>query len=68
MDYLAGACELIGKILVGNKNRWGFVAQMVGSVFWIYAALHWRMYGLLIVAIPCFAVNMRNYLKWRREG
>jgi hypothetical protein len=39
MDFLAGACELFGKWIVGNKNRWGFLIQICGSAFWIYVAV-----------------------------
>jgi nicotinamide riboside transporter PnuC len=64
MDFLAGACELLGKWIVGNKNRWGFLIQICGSAFWIYVAVTHKLYGLLLVTIGCVVANLRNYRKW----
>jgi len=64
MDFVAGIFELLGLWCVGNKNRWGFVANFIGCCAWIWVAFHCHIYGLLIIVIPALGVNIRNFIKW----
>jgi hypothetical protein len=64
MDLIAGCAELIGNILVGNKNKWGFACNLLGCLVWIWVAIHCRIYGLLLVVVPGIFVNIRNFRKW----
>lgn len=68
MDWIAGICELFGSWLVGNKNRWGFACTFTGCCAWIYVAFASRVYGLLVVVIPALVINIRNFVKWTKEG
>jgi len=66
ISWIAGAIELTGNWVIGNKNRWGFVINMVCCVLWVYVALiSSEARGLLLVVIPAFFVNFRNFIKWR---
>ena len=67
MQYLAGLLELIGIVMIGNKNKWGFIVFVAGAVAWVYIALTTPMYGLLIPVIPAIGLNIRNFVKWYRE-
>ena len=67
MQYLAGLIELLAKIVVGNKNKWGFILHLVGGLLWTYVAFTTPMYGLLIITLPAIVVNIRNFIKWYRD-
>ena len=67
MDIIAGCLELCGNWLIGNKNKWGFVLNFVGCVLWICVAIHFKIYGLLIVVIPALFINVRNFIKWIKK-
>ena len=61
---------MMGKWIVGNKNRWGFIIQICGSAGWIYVALYppeRRVWGLLAVTVGCVCANVRNWRKWGKE-
>jgi len=68
MDWIAGILELSGSWFVGSKNKIGFVCNIIGCSIWIYVALHTKVYGLLVVVVPAILVNLRNYIKWTKEG
>ena len=68
LDILAGTIELYGKWITGNKNKWGWMLQVLCSILWIsYALINKHTYGLLIICIPALFVNARNFTKWRKE-
>jgi len=67
MQYIAGALELFGMVIVGNKNKWAFIIFIACSLCWIYVAFTAPMYGLLIPVIPSIGINIRNYIKWSKE-
>jgi len=68
MDWVAGILELIGLWKVGNKSRFGFVFNGICCLCWItYVITSRSAWGLLVIVVPAFFVNIRNFLKWRRE-
>jgi len=68
MDILAGLFELMGKYFVGEKARIGFVFHIIGSIFWTVIALRASIYGLLIITIPAFFLNIINFIKWSKKN
>lgn len=68
IDWIAGAFELTGSWIIGNKNKYAFVCWMICGVLWAIVAFKTGVYGLLIVVIPSFFMNMRNFCKWCRTN
>jgi len=69
LDYIAGSLELIGLWKVGNKNRWGFAYNLLCNLCWIAFVLKSSVaYGILLVVIPAMIVNIRNFLRWKKNG
>lgn len=66
IDLLAGAVDLAGCYIVGNKRKVGFVLNFVGNLGWVYVAFSMRVYGLLLVVLPALVLNVRNYHKWSK--
>lgn len=65
IDIFAGIIELIGIWRVGCKKRDSFVFFIICNILWIIAGIYYKMYGLLIVVIPAFFINIRNFKKWK---
>ena len=69
MDWIAGALELLGNYIIGNKSRWGFVINALCCACWVSYVLYVKSaYGLLLVVVPSFIINVRNFVKWTREN
>ena len=68
VSWIASALELCGMWLVGNKNKWGFVIFMVGAVMWTAIGIFsWPVTGILLVVVPAFFINLRNFLRWKKQ-
>jgi nicotinamide riboside transporter PnuC len=66
MSWIAGIFELFGVWLVGNRNRLGFLLNIVGCILWCIIAVYVPgARGILLVAIPAIFINIINYFKWR---
>ena len=68
VDWIACILELSGAWLVGNKNKYGFLLLIVGSVFWFIAGASSELFGLMLVSIFFALINIRNYIKWCKNG
>jgi hypothetical protein len=67
LSWIASACELYSSWLVGNKNRFGFLINIIGCIFWIIVAVFdLPAQGLLLVVVPALFINTRNFLKWKK--
>lgn len=67
-SWIASAMELLGVWKVGSKKKIGFILNMIGNLIWIAVAIfNLPAQGLLLVVIPAFFINLRNYIKWYRE-
>jgi len=64
MDWIAAILGVIGAWLIGNKNKWGFILLLIGSVLWITVSFHTMVYGLLLANIPGLLINIRNFWTW----
>jgi hypothetical protein len=69
MDWIAGAIEFVGSIVVGNKNKWGFLINGIGCLAWVaYVLWTGLSRGLLLVVVPMAFVNLRNFIKWNADN
>lgn len=68
ISWVASALELWACVAIGNKNKWGFVLMMLGGLMWMSVAIfHLPATGLLLVVVPAFFINIRNFLKWKKQ-
>ena len=68
MSWIAGVFELLGIWLIGNKNRFGFLLNLIGCALWIVIAINVpAARGILLVAIPALFINVVNFIKWGKE-
>ena len=63
MDWGLSGLVILSNILIGKKNKWGWIISAVSSVLWIfYAAFAIKQYGLipasLVTHAPKFFVGL----------
>ena len=68
MDKIACIFEIAGAIMVGNRNKYGFVVFMVGNCFWLLTGMRNSLVGLVTVSVVFFVINIRNYRKWGHKA
>lgn len=65
MTYAAGTFELLGKIVVGRKSKWGWLLNIICCLLWIFAAIvNPFIRAVLIPVIPSLFINIYNFRKW----
>ena len=65
MDIIAGILELIGLWKIGDKNKFGFIFNVICCCCWIsYVFISKSAYGLLIIVVPALILNVRNFILW----
>ena len=67
IDLFAGAAELTAKIIIGRKNRWGWLLSSASGAVWVYIALTSKMYGLLLIVVPAFYINAKYFIQWGKR-
>lgn len=67
MQWIAAISELIAKWAVGNHSKWGHLMHLVAGILWTIVALDKGIYAMLIITVPSFVLNIRNFRKWHRE-
>ena len=67
MDYLAGALEVLGMLLIGNFCRSGFLICLGCNALLIIVACQSGVHGLIPVSLAMACVNTRNYLHWKHH-
>jgi len=68
IGIFAGLLELSGIYFVGIKNKIGFLTAICGNILWIWFVLATGgSYGLLIVCPVASALNIKGFIRWRRD-
>lgn len=69
MDWVLSVLVILVNILVGRKNKWGWVLSMIVSILWVYYALTLtpRQFGLIPSSVILFFVATINAYKWFKD-
>lgn len=54
-----------GNVLIGNRNRMGFIVTFVSECLLIVHAHNIADYSLAAACLAWMGLHVRNYLKWR---
>lgn len=65
MNWVAFMLILSGNLMVGNKNKSGFITIAVGSVIWMVIGFKIKDYALVLTNISGTIIMIRNWVKWR---
>ena len=68
LSFIAGFLELIAAYILGNKNKLGWLLDIVVDFIWIYLGfLYKEIIGIWIVCVPGLVISVRNYILWSVE-
>jgi len=68
MTWVANILFLIGIILIGRKNKWGWILEIIGEILWIKTSIDTKMWDLLCVCILFGLLQAWNFWLWHKEG
>jgi hypothetical protein len=69
MGWLATAIMLYGSFLVGERNKIGFLCQIMGNAMWgVVGLTRGFQLDLVVVSLAFCILYIRNYRKWCREN
>jgi hypothetical protein len=70
MDWILSALVVLTNILIGKKNKWGWIIGSITSFLWIVYALfilNPAQYGLVPSAILNLIISILSSIKWFKE-
>lgn len=67
IDWLATVCGLTGVLLLGNKNKYGFLIFMMASASWISFGVLTGSYAVILGSSIFLVMHLRGWLKWRSD-
>ncbi len=67
IDWFATCCGLAAVLLLGNKNKFGFLIFMLASLSWITFGLYVGSYAIVTGSSIFFIMHLRGFVKWRRD-
>ncbi|MGB7068837.1 MAG: nicotinamide mononucleotide transporter [Pyrinomonadaceae bacterium] len=67
IDWLATVCGLTGVYLLGNKNKYGFLAFVFASASWITFGVMTGSMAVIIGSSIFLIMHLRGWVSWRRE-
>ena len=68
LSFIAGFLELIAAYILGNKNKLGWLLDIVVDFIWIYLGfLYKEIIGIWVVCVPGLVISVRNYILWSVE-
>jgi hypothetical protein len=67
IDWLATFCGLTAVLLLGNKNKSGFLVFMLASASWVTFGLMVGSWAIVFGSSIFFFMHLRGFLKWRRD-
>ena len=67
IDWLATVCGLTAVLLLGNKNKIGFLVFMMACASWVTFGLIVGSWAVVFGSTIFFFMHLRGFLKWRRD-
>ena len=65
LDWAAMLLSVLAMVLIGNKNKYGFISFVVANLTWILVgAIMMESWGIVIGNITFLVTNLRGFLKW----
>jgi len=69
LDWVLSGLTIVMNILLGKKNKWGWILMMVVSVLWVIYSLTLipPQYGLLPAVLANLIISVPSAIKWFKE-
>jgi hypothetical protein len=67
-SYVLTAVGVVGLLMAGRKNLWGWAVCIASQVLWATYAITTEQWGFLLAAGIYTLVYGKNFLAWRAEA
>lgn len=67
MDYISSIFLILGLILTGKKNKWGWILSILGSLGYLYLLFDTKFYGMIILNVIMAGLGIYNFIKWNKK-
>lgn len=66
IDWVIAILNIYAYYLIGNKNKYGFILGLVGSIFsCVIFGFIFKSTPLLLMNLTFGCLNIINYIKWQ---
>lgn len=67
ITWFANGLFIFGVILLGRKNKWGWICEAIGECLWIERSISTKQWDLLFLCVMFCSLQIYNFFKWLRE-
>ncbi|NDC82198.1 hypothetical protein EB093_00830 [bacterium] len=67
LDWIATCFTFASMHYVGERKRIGFMAGMIGNIFWISFGFLASSWGVVFGNIVLFGLNLKGHIRWRER-
>jgi len=68
LDWFAMALSLGAMVLLGNKDRRGFVTFAISNAMWVVVGLWAHSLAIALGNAIFLGINLRGFVRWRGPG
>jgi nicotinamide riboside transporter PnuC len=68
IDIFGALCGIFGAIFVGQLKSKGYVLFMLCNISYFTLGLMQGFYGLVVVSVVMFVIDVIYFIKWKKEG
>lgn len=65
IEWAATVLSIFGALLISFKLSQGYYIWIVGNVLWMSFSLKHKHYGLLVLAVSYFIINIIGIIRWQ---
>lgn len=67
MDWIAAIMIALSAYMTGRKNKWGWVASIIGCIIFIWIAISNKIYGMAGLNTFVMILSIINFIKWHKD-
>ncbi len=65
IEWCATALSLTGALLISFQLFYGYYIWIVGNILWVAFAYKHKHYGLLVLSVSYFFINIIGLIRWQ---
>ena len=65
-SWILAICGITGTLIIGNKNKLGWVVLFFNETLWLVYATHTKQYGFYLGSIAYMTVYIKNHRSWTK--
>lgn len=65
--WIANLLFVVGVYVLGNRQRWGFLCNLVANGLYGVIGIEHRMWDLFAISVVMSGLNLWNWIKWGQK-